>query len=96
METYILFYSVKYITEPTRVKSKEFNSLQRAQAYYNACRADWYEKACKEYQQSTNHSDYGRRFEDYFKEYTNPEKDVLAEFGGEIGWTTYNFSLEKV
>ena len=96
MDKYTIFYSVHYITEPTRVKMKEFPTLQRAQSYYNACRADWYDKALREYEKTINNENYRPRFEDYFKETTHSERDVLSEFSGEIGWTTYQFSLERV
>lgn len=96
MATYILYYSVRYITEPTRVKTKEFDSLARAQRYYNACREDWYGKALSEYEKTINNENYRPRFEDYFRENVNPERDVLCEFGGELGWKTYSFSLERL
>lgn len=96
METYVIFYNINSLIAPTKVRSKWFTSLQRAQSYYNICRADWYGKALKEYEETTNNENYRPKFDEFFKESVNPSKDVLSEFGGEIGWTRYRFSLEKV
>ena len=96
METYVIHYNINTLTAPTRMRSKEFATLQRAQSYYNICRADWYGKALKEYEATTKHGNYAAKFSDYFAESEKPAPDVLSEFGGEIGWTRYWFSLEKV
>ena len=96
METYIINYNISTLTAPTRMRSKEFTNLQRAQHYYNACLNDWHEKALKEYEADKANGNRDVNFVDYFAEDDAPESWVLARFGGEFGWTRYWFSLEKV
>ena len=96
MDNFILLYSVRYITQPTRMRSKSFKTEESAINYYNACRADWYDKALKEYEKTVNNEHFRPSFEEYFCERIKPTDDVLREFCGEIGWTRFDFSLERI
>lgn len=95
METFVIYYNINPLTAPTRMRSKEFTDKTRAERYYAACRADWFDKALKEYEATKQYNGYQPNFDDYFKETEHPDAVTEKMFEGEIGWTRYSFCLAK-
>lgn len=93
MESYTLYYSIGSIysgREPT--KMKEFESKEAAFSYYEACKAYWFGKVKKhwdDYPHLKNKYDWRENVE------LNAKIGEIANFSGEVNWEVFDFVLTK-
>ena len=93
MDTYTLYYSIysEYAGHgPT--KTKGFKSKEKAFAYFNTCKEDWFAKVKEQwdaYPHLKNDDDW------YENKNLDEDFDEVANFGGQVNWTIFSFSLMK-